>query len=314
MIPAVARVTRVTAGTRNEASNTMSSATAPILVTGATGTVGAEVVRQLRERGAPVRLATRHPAPSVSGAEAVVFDFLEPASWRPAFTGVERLFLVRPPAISDVKRHVNPALDVARECGVRHVVLLSLLGAEKTRVVPHRRIETHLEASGLDWTFLRASFFMQNLTTTHCAEIRDEGVIAVPAGKGRTSFVDARDIAAVAALALTAPGHAHRAWDLTGSEALSYAEVAAILSASLGRPIVYTDPSLLAFVRRMGAQGHPLGFALVTAAIYTTARLGRAGRVTGDVERLLGRPPITVARFARDHAACWQPATADRSP
>lgn len=128
-----------------------------------------------------------------------------------AFDGVDRLFLVRPPAISDTRRHVNPAIDAARPAGVRHVVLLSLLGAEKNPILPHRRIEQHLEAAGPAWTFLRAGFVMQNLSTTHRPEIRDEGVIAVPAGRGKTSFVDARDIAAAGAIVLAEPGHRNRA-------------------------------------------------------------------------------------------------------
>jgi uncharacterized protein YbjT (DUF2867 family) len=105
---------------------------------------------------------------------------------------------------------------------------------------------------------------------------------------------------------LIEPGHEHRAYALTGREALGYADVAAILSGVLGRRIAYTNPSLPAFVARMRRQGHPLAFALVSAAIYTTARLGLAGRVEPDVAELLGRPPITVRRFAEDFADCWR--------
>lgn len=125
---------------------------------------------------------------------------------------------------------------------------LSLLGAEHNRVVPHYKIEQYLIHAGLADTFLRARFFMKNLNTTHRAEIQQRNEIVVPAGKGKTSFIDVRNIAAVAALALTETGHANQAYDLTGSEALDDDEVAAILSQALGRPITYREPSLFQFI------------------------------------------------------------------
>lgn len=275
-----------------------------VVVTGATGSVGGEVVRLLAERGAPVVAAVRDPEYPLP-APAVAFDFENPTTYELAFRGARRLFLVRPPAVSDVKGSILPALDAAREAGVRHVVLLSLLGAEKNSVVPHRAIEDYLRESGMEWTFLRAGFFMQNLTTTHRADILERDEIMIPAGRGRTSFIDVRDIAGVAARALSEPGHEGRAYDLTGAEALTYGEVAEVLSEVLGRPIAYRRPGLLGFMAHMRRRRHALPFILVMAGIYTTARLGLAGRVTDDVERLLGRPPISFRQFAHDHRHCW---------
>jgi uncharacterized protein YbjT (DUF2867 family) len=282
---------------------------ASTLITGASGNVGTEVVRLLREQNHPVRTAVRNLDATKTESDGlstpVLFDFMRPETWRPALTGIEQVFLVRPPAISDTKRYINPVIDFARELGVRKVVFLSLLGAERIPVVPHRRIEKHLEASGLPHTFLRASFFMQNLSTTHQDEIRDEDVIAVPAGQGKTSFIDARDVAAVAAKVLADPRPMNRWYDLTGSEALDYGQVAEILTDVLGRPIAYANPSLRTFFQRMRAAGHPLGFVLVTSMIYTTARLGMAGRVTPETAELLGRPPISMRQFVADYADCW---------
>lgn len=278
---------------------------APVAITGATGSVGGEVVRRMGELGAPVRAAVRRPASWTGAGQPVAFDFEATSTYVEAFSGCRALFLVRPPALSDVKRSVIPALDAAERGGVRHVVLLSLLGADKNRLVPHRAIEDHLRASGMTWTFLRAGFFMQNLTTTHRGDIRDHSEIIVPAGGGRTSFIDVRDIAAVAALTLTEAGHENRAYDLTGAEALTYGEAAEILSDVLGRTIDYRRPGLVRFIRHMRRQGHPLPYVLVMSGIYATTRLGLAGRVTDDVERLLGRPPTSFRRFAEDHRACW---------
>lgn len=282
-----------------------------ILVTGATGNVGAEVVGRLRKRGAGVRVAVREVERARQrwgdGVAYAAFDFERPETHEAAFEAVHKLFLVRPPAISDVERYVSPAIDAAVRAGVRHIVFLSLLGVEKNPLVPHREIEEHVRASGVRHTFLRAGFFMQNLTTTHRDEIRDRDEIFVPAGRGRTSFVDVRDVASVAAASLTEPGHEDRAYDLTGPEALTYREVAAVLSEVLGREITYRNPSIFAFWRRMRAEGTPRAKVAVMAALYTTCRLGLAGRVASGVEQVLGRPPTPLATFARDYRACWMP-------
>ena len=281
----------------------------PILVTGANGTMGRELVRLLRAGGQPVRAAI-HAASSGQvipdeGLHAVTFDFGRPETYATALRDVRALFLLRPPAIADTKAYIDPFITAAARAGVGHVVFLSLLGAERIPVVPHYRIEQSLLAPGMSYTFLRPSFFMQNLSGTHRGEVH-RGLIAVPAGRGRTSFVDARDVAAVAARALTEEGHAGRAYPLTGAVALDYDEVAAVLSAVLGRPVLYTNPSLASFVRRQLARRQPVGMTLVMAAIYTTARLGLAATVTPDLANLLGRPPTSLRQFALDYQDCWQ--------
>ncbi len=135
-----------------------------ILVTGATGTVGREVARLLGARGLPVRAALRDPGRAddamPAGVAPVPFDFGRPETYDLALRGVEALFLMRPPAITDTRRYVDPLIATARAAGVRRVVFLSVLGAERLPVVPHRRIERSLEASGMAYTFLRPSFFM----------------------------------------------------------------------------------------------------------------------------------------------------------
>ena len=213
---------------------------ATILVTGASGNVGREVVRALTARGASVRAGvyerndTAHLFPTV---ETSRFDFAAPATFPAAFDGVDRLFLMRPPAISNVNRDIRPVIDYAARAGVGHVVFLSLVGAERNPFLPHARIERLLVNSGIPWTTLRCGFFMQNLDTTHRQDIVEHNDLFVPAGGGRTAFIDARDIGDVAARVLTEAGHAGAAYALTGSESLTYGEVAAIMSAELGRPI-----------------------------------------------------------------------------
>jgi uncharacterized protein YbjT (DUF2867 family) len=278
----------------------------PILITGATGNVGAALAQQLSEQGVPVRLGMRTPRdPVLPNAEPVRLDFADPASFAPALSGVQRLFLMRPPAIADTKRYLNPLVDAARAAGVEQIVFLSLLGAERNSVVPHYAVERYLEQSGLGWTFLRPSFFMQNLSTTHRDEIRQQSEIIVPAGNGRTSFIDVRDIAAVAARTLIEDGHIGQAYALTGDEALSYHDAAQLLSIELGRPITYRRPSLVRFVRHRRTRGDAWAFVLVMIGIYTTARFGLAATITETTRRLLGRPTISLAQFIADERAAW---------
>jgi uncharacterized protein YbjT (DUF2867 family) len=196
-------------------------------------------------------------------------------------------------------------MQAAKAAGVRHFVFLSLIGIERNTVVPHYKVEQYLTRSGMDYTFLRCSFFMQNLNTTHRAEIRDQDEIFIPVGKARTSFIDVRDIAAVAAVALTQPGHANQAYDLTGSEALDYDQVADLFTQVLGRKITYKNPSSAAFLLRQ-ARKYPLMFALVTTWLYSNTRGGMADVVTGEVRRITGREPIRMRQYIQDYQQSWR--------
>jgi uncharacterized protein YbjT (DUF2867 family) len=278
-----------------------------ILVTGAPGNVGSEVVRQLIAAGADfcigaydVEAARREFG---EGVRVQRFDFLDESTFE--FEGINKLFLVRPPNLANVPKEIAPAIHAAIAAGVEHIVFLSLQGVENNRVTPHYKIEQLIEELGVDYTFLRASFFMQNLSTTHRAEIRDEGKIAVPVGDAKTSFIDVRDIAAVAAAALTEPSHANQKYTLTGPEALTYDEVANILMRTLDHPVEYTHPSAPGFFIRQLRRGTKFGYAVVVTLLYTITRMGNANEVTHDVEDILHREPIRFEQFAQDYQQVW---------
>ena len=241
------------------------------------------------------------------------FDFTDPATYAAAFAGGGPLFLLRPPALGDARRDILPAVDAAVAAGVRRVAFLSVQGAEQNPAVPHHAIERHLEglaAAGVASALLRAAFFMQNLSTVHAADIRDLGEILVPAGGGRTAFVDAADVGEAAArllLAPAAPGPAAAVgYELTGREALTYDEVAAVLTRVLGRPVAYRHPGALRFYRHMRRRGFARGYVGVMVALYTTARLGLAGHLSPELEALLGRAPTDLETFARREAGAWR--------
>lgn len=290
----------------------------PVLVTGASGNVGRPVVEGLAAAGIPVRAASgpatgqvgQHEQRSLTSNRIapVVLDFTDATTWAQAYEGVERMFLLRPPHLGKPKTQMLPSLEAAKAAGVRHVVFLSLQGAENNRFVPHAAVEEWLRGSGLSWTFVRASFFMQNLTTTHQSDIRDRDEIVVPAGHGATAFVDAADVAAVVAAALLDPErHHNRAWTPTGPKALNYTEIAAILSTTLGRPVRYTNPSALRYaLHARRALDMPWSMVAVTTAIYTVARLGKAAGLTQDVREVTGREPVSFETFAQTHADSWQ--------
>lgn len=280
-----------------------------ILVMGTLGNVGNEVMNYLLEQGVSVRAADLFPDKITerfgNNVESVLFDFKKPGTFSSTFLGIKRMFLMRPPQFSNIQRDMVPALEAAKAAGVHHFVFLSLIGIEQNKVVPHYKVEQWLQASGLDYTFLRCSFFMQNLNTTHRAEVRNRSEIYLPVGVAKTSFLDVRDIGAVAALALSQPGHEKKAYDLTGSEALDYYQVANLFTEVLGRKITYKNASVAGFFLRQLQSKSNLMFALVTTWLYSNTKSGMADVITGEVERLLGHKPFLMRQYIEDYKANW---------
>jgi uncharacterized protein YbjT (DUF2867 family) len=263
-----------------------------ILITGATGRVGGAVAALLK--GHPDLRLTGH------GRDSTALDFLDPATFGPALAGCKAVFLMRPPQIAS-GRAFRPFLDAALAAGVQRMVVLSVKGAESNPILPHHGVEREVMARGFDWTMLRPADFMQNLETVHRDALRQRSEIAVPAGDGRSAFIDVGDVAAVAAKVLLEPGHEGKGYTLTGPAALSFHEIAAILTDVLGRPIRYLPPGMLRFIRDRTAAGVPLGMAMVMTALYTVQRTGRAAGVTADVTRLLGRSAVDFRSYAQRH-------------
>jgi len=281
----------------------------PILVIGALGNVGAEVVKALQAKGQAIRAADIDPNKVYerfgSEVEAVHFDFTDPQTYEATFAGVERMFIMRPPHIANIKREMLPAMQAAKNSGIKYAVFLSIIGIENAKFVPHYKVETYLRELNFDTTFLRCSFFMQNLSTTHRKEIKERNEIFVPVANARTSFLDVRDIGAVAAVTLTEEGHAGKNYDLTGSETLDYWQVSKILSNTLGREITYRNPIPVRFFIETIRRGAPIGYALIVMGLYTSTRFGMADVVTDEVKNLLGREPITFKQYTMDYKDAW---------
>jgi uncharacterized protein YbjT (DUF2867 family) len=277
-----------------------------ILATGATGNLGRAVVTSLAAKGYKVKAAARNLAKAAfpAGVETVRFDYQEPATVDPALKGVGGLFLLAPPLDSDAPAKLNPVIDKAKACGVKHVVFISAFGVDAVEQAPLRRIERDLMASGLDYTILRPNFFMENFSTGFLAPMVRQGGIHLAAGDGKTSFISVADIAEVAASAFQ-KGLFGKEYNLTGPDAIDHATAASILSKVTGKTITYYPLTEEAMFQGMRQNGLPEGAIQYIGVLYGAVRAGYAAPVTKDVETVTGRKPVTFDAFARHGVAAW---------
>ncbi|MFG2395706.1 NAD(P)H-binding protein [Streptomyces lydicus] len=266
------------------------TATGTTLVIGATGTTGSRTTAQLIAAGHRVKAASRRATP-LPGAEPVRFDWYNPATFGDALTGTDRVYLVPPVGDPDPAAVMLPFLQQARAAGVRRAVLLS------SSAIPEGGPAVgavHQALPGLfdEWAVLRPSWFMQNFTGTHthADSIREHGVILTAAGAGRVGFIDADDIAAVAVRALTDGPSPDTDLVLTGPEALSHDDIAAIVTQTTGRPVTHRPLTYDDLHHRLAAVMPP-EFATMLADMDRAIAGGAEDRITDSVQRVTGRPP-----------------------
>jgi uncharacterized protein YbjT (DUF2867 family) len=284
-----------------------------VLVTGATGKTGSEVVKGLLAKGETVRAGAHSPEKaremfgSYAGVQIAPLDFGRPETFDGALEGVDRVYLLAVTGETAADQALMPFVDRAKSAGVRHIAYMTARGVEQAEDNPMRKVERYIEQSGVPYTFLRPSWFMQNFSSGFIAPmISGMGGIFLPAADAKTSFIDARDIAAVGIAALTEPGHAGKAYALTGGQAHTYGEAAEILSRAAGKPIRYVALSEDEFSGSLAAQGWQPGQIAMFAGLFEGVRQGWAASTSPDVANVLGRAPITLEQFARDHAAIWR--------
>lgn len=282
-----------------------------ILITGSTGYIGSEVVRLLSQAGVPARALARDPGktqklPRISW---VAGDLAKPETLPAAFAGCTKLFLLTGNVENAIELQHN-AIAAARQAGIEHVVKLSAFGASShsNSLIGrwHYQIEKELRDSGLAWTMLRPHHFMQNLLA-QTENIVKDGVVYSAAGEGKIPFIDTRDIAAVAMVTLTQPGHTGKKYVNTGSEAISYRQVAEIIGAAIGKKLRYIDESFEEARARLTKAGQPLWLIESSLALAAYQRAGGPTEtITGVVADLTGKPPRTFAEFAHDHAGVFR--------
>jgi uncharacterized protein YbjT (DUF2867 family) len=279
-----------------------------ILVTGATGAVGSNLVRELQERGVPARVFVRDPvrAAAVLGhrVELAIGDFSDPASLRNALGGVDRVFLCSPNHPQQAEHEAN-VIDAAADAGIRRLVKIGANGAQIGSPLEfwdaHGRIEQHLRESGLPWVVLHPSSYTSNLLAA-AETIKHMGRLFAPAGDAKVTLIDPRDVAAVAAVMLTESGHEGRTYTLTGPEAVTYHQAAHQLSAAIGRPVEYVGVPDPAAREGMIQAGLPEWLADQLLIFWDQLRRGAVATMTDVVRVFTGHEPRTVADFGRDFA------------
>lgn len=279
-----------------------------ILLTGATGKVGGELAKLVAAKGlaarALVRNHARAPLLRDLGIEVVFGDFGRPDTLVDALRGVERAFLLPPNGPAQVAES-SAFIAAAKEAGVRHVVKVSgfLPDPESPNANARRHWETNeaLKGSGLGWTLLRANFYMQNLLL-FAREIGEHGSFGLNAGDAACGMVHVRDVAAVAAECLMDDAHVGQDHAVTGSSAITFAEVATVLSASAGRSVTYVAMADKMFRDRLLGQGLPQDTAAALTETYRGVAEGRFATLTDTVKRITGRPPIPIEQFASELA------------
>jgi uncharacterized protein YbjT (DUF2867 family) len=275
-----------------------------ILVIGGRSKIGAALIAELLARDQPVRALVRsgeHTGDLPAAAGTVTGDLADEGSLVTAMAGVEKVFLLSSPHQDAVRWHRN-AIDAARRTEVQLLVRSSILGADRDSpaefISAHTACDGYLAESGLPYVIVRPNLFLQNVPGSTIPSIDAAGNFYVDAGQARISMVDTRDVAAVAAVALTEPGHSGVSYDVTGPEALSYTDVAAKLTQALGRQISYVDAPDDAVRQGLLGAGLSDWFANALVGLYQDYRRsaadGYAAQVTGTVQRLTGRPPRTL--------------------
>lgn len=274
-----------------------------VMVTGASGNVGRYVVEELLILGETVVAAS----PSVqtlqelfgNKTENIAFDFTNKSTYAHVLNGVDRVFLMRPPHLGKPE-DLYPFIDAMKEKGIKLVSFLSLMGVENNTIPPHHKIEKYIEQVALPFAHIRPGFFMQNVSGVHSVEIREMDKIFVPAGNSKTSFIDAADIGLSAATLLhNAAQYQNTAHTITGPQALTYYEVAEILSKVTGRKITYAKPGYLRYrshyIKKRGLEKE---YVNVTVALYFMTRMGTAKAVTDGFFKLTGKQPRRFEDFA----------------
>lgn len=286
-----------------------------ILLTGATGTVGTEVVKSLQATGADnfslgvraINEAKNYFAPA-DELTYCAFDFENEQLQQKAFAGVDTLFLLRPPHLSDVKKTFEPLLEIAQSVGVRNIIFLSVQGVENSKVIPHHKIEQLIQQLNFNYVFVRPSYFMQNLTGDLLPEIRQKQSITLPSEEAKFNWIDAKDIGeAIATILSDFDRYRNRAFTITGTENKNFRQVAQLISEELGTTVRYKRVHPLHFLFLKVSSGTAASKALVMTVLHYLPRFQQPPKVAHDFQQLTGRTPTTLEAFLKREKAKFLP-------
>lgn len=280
-----------------------------ILITGFNGNVGFAVGYALKNEKIPfyagVQDPARIPENLKKGYTFRTLDYNEPATFSTALEGCNQLFLLYPPQVSlEAFQRFIHFLAFSK---IQHIVYLSVKDVQFLPFIPHYKNEALIRKTGIPYTFIRAGYFMQNLNLFMRDEIQQNHQIFVPAGKGKSSFTDIRDIATIILDSLASPKpHQNQAYTITGEEAMDFYEVASLMTLLLEKPIHYTNPSIRTFKMHMYQKGLPEDYVNVVANLHIPTKLGLAGGMTSTFYDLIRKRPIRMEQYIRDYAHHWK--------
>ena len=276
-----------------------------VLITGATGNVGSEVLKYLTllksnlQINAGVRSADEDNQ-KLNNLEIQIirFDFQDSTSFKPALTDCDILFLLRLPQISDVKQFFKPLIEVAVFCSVKHIIFLSVQGVEKSRLIPHYKIEKLIVESKIPYAFLRPAYFMQNFTTTLRNDIVNNKKIFLPAGNAKFTLIDVADIGKVAAKIITeTQNHTNKIYELTCEEKFTFEEMAEKLSEELNTSIKYESPTLLKFFLVKRKEKMPTMLIIVMMMLHYLPRFQKEPEISDWVKQITHCEAKTFEKF-----------------
>jgi len=280
-----------------------------ILITGATGNIGMEVLNALTNMShqsavyAGVRdigLDSKKTAKFKVGN--IHFDFTDNKTYKPALQNIDILFLLRPPQISNVNLYFKPLIDIAKQLSVKHIVFLSVQGVEKSKIIPHHKIEQLILESKIPYTFLRPAYFMQNFTTTLHDDLVNKKRIYLPAGNSKFTLVDVSDVGEVTAKILTEiKNHVNMSYELTSNEKLTFSEMAFKLSNGLNRIINYISPGLFSFYLTKRRENIPAALIIVMIMLHYLPRFQKEPQTTNCIKNILKREPKSFDQFITEN-------------
>jgi uncharacterized protein YbjT (DUF2867 family) len=287
----------------------MTTSFSKVLLTGATGNVGMAVLKALQKSNPLLNIIAGIRDLEIDSKKLIdykvsfeKFDFADASTYKPALQNCDILFLLRPPQIADTKNIFAPLIKSAKENSVKHIIFLSVQGVEKSSIIPHHKIEKQIVASGIPYTFLRPAYFMQNFTTTLHKDLANKKKIFLPAGNAKFTLVDVTDIGNVTADILTDVAvHKNKAYELTSSTKLTFAEMAQQLSRGLGVEITYTSPNLLKFYFAKRKENIPAGYILVLIMLHYFPRFQKEPAITDCIKKITGIEPLEFDAFINNN-------------
>ncbi|MDA3904939.1 MAG: NmrA family NAD(P)-binding protein [Bacteroidales bacterium] len=277
-----------------------------ILITGATGNIGFEVIRFLNEIDSPNRIIAgvrniekaKNVFQNYPDLDYTHFDFEDFDTFDNALNGIDTVFLLRPPHISDIDKYFKPLILKIKEKKINQIVFLSVQGAEKSKVIPHNKIERLINENGLNFIFLRPSYFMQNLTTTLIKDIKTKREIILPSGKAKFNWIDIENIGEAAAILLDKfDDYKNQAIEITGLENENFEKVSALINESIDNPIRYKNVNPLRFFMIKKRDGMMKGMIIVMIFLHFLPRFQKEPKISDFYERLTGKKPTDLKTF-----------------